>query len=303
MSALFDWLLALSALALGLASVAARSRFAAIALFIAYGVLVSLLWVRMGAVDVALAEAAIGAGLTGVLMLQAAPGASAGPAPRLRALPVAVAAATAAALMVAVADIGRAPGETLGARAMAELGRAGADNPVTAVLLSYRGWDTFLETVVLGVALVAVWALAAEAQWGGPATARQRVRPAGLLSTFGRLLPPVGLVTGAYLVWTGASAPGGAFQGGTVLAAMWLLAMMADRVAAPATGSAAIRLLLVAGPALFLAAGLLGTAFGTMFGWPPGFEKPAVLAVEFGLAVSIAATLALLVVGPPQLGR
>lgn len=43
--------------------------FRAIVLFIAFGLLMSLAWVRLGAPDVALAEASIGAGLTGALLL------------------------------------------------------------------------------------------------------------------------------------------------------------------------------------------------------------------------------------------
>jgi len=45
--------------------------FRAIVLFIAFGLLMSLVWVRLGAPDVALAEASIGAGLTGALLLSA----------------------------------------------------------------------------------------------------------------------------------------------------------------------------------------------------------------------------------------
>ena len=37
--------------------------------FIAFGLLVALAWVRMGAPDVAMAEAAVGSGLTGALLL------------------------------------------------------------------------------------------------------------------------------------------------------------------------------------------------------------------------------------------
>jgi multisubunit Na+/H+ antiporter MnhB subunit len=40
-----------------------------VVLFIAFGLLLALAWVRLGAPDVALAEAAIGAGITGTLLL------------------------------------------------------------------------------------------------------------------------------------------------------------------------------------------------------------------------------------------
>lgn len=43
--------------------------FAGAVLFIVYGLVLSLVWLRLGAPDVALAEAAIGAGLTGALVI------------------------------------------------------------------------------------------------------------------------------------------------------------------------------------------------------------------------------------------
>lgn len=48
-----------------------RSLFRAVVMFIAFGMLMALAWVRLNAPDLALAEAAIGAGLTGVLFLDA----------------------------------------------------------------------------------------------------------------------------------------------------------------------------------------------------------------------------------------
>lgn len=43
--------------------------FRAVVLFIVFGLLMALAWARLGAPDVALAEAAIGAGLSGALLL------------------------------------------------------------------------------------------------------------------------------------------------------------------------------------------------------------------------------------------
>jgi uncharacterized MnhB-related membrane protein len=48
-----------------------RDLFRAVVLFIVFGLLLALAWVRLHAPDVALAEAAIGAGLTGALFLSA----------------------------------------------------------------------------------------------------------------------------------------------------------------------------------------------------------------------------------------
>lgn len=45
--------------------------FKAVVLFIVFGLLMALAWVRLEAPDIALAEAAIGAGLSGALLLDA----------------------------------------------------------------------------------------------------------------------------------------------------------------------------------------------------------------------------------------
>ena len=65
---------ALAALVLGVAvwTIATRETFVAIVGFVAYGLLLALVWVRLDAVDVALTEVAIGGGLGGVLLLGAA---------------------------------------------------------------------------------------------------------------------------------------------------------------------------------------------------------------------------------------
>jgi len=63
----------LGVLLLGLAAGAlhARQLYAAVLLFIAFGLILALVWARLGVADLALAEAAIGAGLTGVLLFAA----------------------------------------------------------------------------------------------------------------------------------------------------------------------------------------------------------------------------------------
>ena len=56
---------------LALWTVVARDAFLAVAGFVVYGLLLSLVWVRLAGIDVALTEAAIGGGLTGALLLGA----------------------------------------------------------------------------------------------------------------------------------------------------------------------------------------------------------------------------------------
>ena len=71
LSHLFDWGLGLGLLWLAWRALATPALFKAVVLFIAFGLLMALAWVRLEAPDVALAEAAIGAGLTGALLLAA----------------------------------------------------------------------------------------------------------------------------------------------------------------------------------------------------------------------------------------
>ena len=69
----FDAVLGFALLWLAWRALASPDLFLAIVLFIAFGLLMALAWVRLDAPDVALAEAAIGAGLTGALLLAALP--------------------------------------------------------------------------------------------------------------------------------------------------------------------------------------------------------------------------------------
>jgi energy-converting hydrogenase B subunit D len=66
---LLDTLLVVMLLWLAWAALSGRDLFRGIVLFIAFGLVLSMSWARLGAPDVALAEAAIGAGLAGALLL------------------------------------------------------------------------------------------------------------------------------------------------------------------------------------------------------------------------------------------
>lgn len=67
----FDAILIPSLLWLAWRSLTTENLFKAVVLFVSFGLLMALVWARLMAVDVALAEAAIGAGLTGALLLAA----------------------------------------------------------------------------------------------------------------------------------------------------------------------------------------------------------------------------------------
>jgi multisubunit Na+/H+ antiporter MnhB subunit len=110
----------------------------------------------------------------------------------------------------------------------------------------------------------------------------------------------VGLLVGFYLVWAGAKQPGGAFQGGTVLAAVGLLAAMSGLLRPPPVTSATLRLTLIVGPAVFLSVGLWGLTAGGFLTLPEAVAKALIVGVELALTLSIAVTLGLLILGPPE---
>lgn len=70
----FDLTLAAGLLWSAVGALLTREPIRAVVQFIVFGLLMTLAWTRLAAPDVALAEAAIGAGLTGALLLQAVGG-------------------------------------------------------------------------------------------------------------------------------------------------------------------------------------------------------------------------------------
>jgi energy-converting hydrogenase B subunit D len=67
----FDLLLAAALVWSAVRAILTPDLFRAVVLFIVFSLLVALAWARLQAPDIALAEAAIGAGLTGALLLDA----------------------------------------------------------------------------------------------------------------------------------------------------------------------------------------------------------------------------------------
>lgn len=299
----------LALLLVGLAAwtVLARNAFAAVVGFLAYGLLLTLAWVLLYGVDVALTEAAIGGGLTGALLIGAVARLS-GTQRALQAEQPGVPTRTVAAVLAGLVALGLVlcvfalptPAPSLADEAMAHIGPTGVGNPITAVLLAYRAMDTLLEAIVLVFALIGVWSLAPDAFWGGRPGVRHRADPDGILAYLARLLPPIGLIVGLYIFWVGADAPGGKFQGATLIAAMWLLVVMAGLADLPPISRRWLRVGLVAGPLVFIAIGLAGAVTaGAFLAYPDGLAKPLIVVIELALMPTLTLILALLLAGSP----
>ena len=299
---------ALLILALGIYTTVVRDTFPATVGFIAYGLLLTIAWVQLGGVDIALTEAAIGGGLTGLLLVRAsarlrateadarmeAPGAA------VRLLAGLVSGCVAGALAVAVLTLPE-PAPTLAPQVAAHMPSTGVGNPITAVLLAYRAMDTMLEAIVLLLALIGVWSLAPDRVWGGHPGPRYNADPDGILAFIARVLPPIGIIVGVYIFWVGADHPGGKFQGATIVAAMWLLVLMAGLTDAPPISRRWLRVLLVAGPLVFIAVGVAGAlTAGAFLGYPDGWAKPLIIVIEIALMPSLALTLGLIMAGTPE---
>jgi energy-converting hydrogenase B subunit D len=68
---MFDGLLVVLILVLATGALFSTNVFTGIVLFISLGLAVTIAWIRLNAIDVAIAEVTIGAGLTGALFLGA----------------------------------------------------------------------------------------------------------------------------------------------------------------------------------------------------------------------------------------
>ncbi|ADH87024.1 hydrogenase subunit MbhD domain-containing protein [Desulfurivibrio alkaliphilus] len=322
-----DLTLAATLLGLAWAVLFSREEFRAVVLFIALGLVMALVWVRLDALEVGLAEAAIGAGISGALLLSflgrlhrkrsAAPHLAAiGPTcvPGVRgAGPLAATCGTAERLRssarfarVAVFFCGLGALVLLGigcwllwAYPPLRLGPAvvtveamplsGVSNQVTAVLLNFRSFDTLLELVVLLLAVIGIWSL------GKAPRPPVGIAVNPILLTMIRGILPFSILVAGYLVWLGEHAPGGAFQGGAVLGAAGILLALAGRPLPEFCPRPLLRATLVGGTLIFLGLAALPLALGKLFFQYPAAQAGAfILAIEAAAAISIGLALCLL---------
>jgi multisubunit Na+/H+ antiporter MnhB subunit len=298
-----DALLAVALPAVALAAVLRRDRLQAVMLLFSLGVLLAVAWARLGAPDVALVEAALGAGVTGVLFVSFFARTGLGGEPERRA-PFAwiglfaLAAPAAVVVGLAVASLPR-EFDGLVAPVLAETPRSGASHPVTAVLLNFRGYDTLLEIAVLLLAVLGAWAARGAPVGPGPALPA----PGTLLAAAVRLLLPWMVVVSGFLLWVGASAPGGAFQAGTVLGATLVLASLTGAVRLRRAPDWALRAILSLGFAVFLVvAGGTAASEGALLRYPVAHAAGLLLAIEAALTLSIALVMASLFEGHAPAG-
>ena len=301
----FDVVMVLGLLAVAAVALFHPRRLTAAAMFLVFGVLLAVVWAWLGAPDVAIAEAVLGAGVTGVLVMNAVTGnpMTAEETDRGRGrvtvrgyMLVAgfLAAAVAVGLIGVLWDLAPATGTgTLVERNVAD---SGVSHPVTAVLLNFRNYDTLLEIAVLAAAAVGALALRP------PGTRMPQLRhDSGPLGAMVRLVVPVLALVLGWLLVAGSTRPGGAFQAGALLAGALLMLFLAGigptRRLQRWTGP-----VLLLGLAVFLALAAGTAAIGG--GWlvlDADWAGPVIVALEAVLMISIGTTLAVLLMTMDQI--
>lgn len=286
---------AIGILLLALASGALYSQtlYGSLTLFFAFGMVMALAWARLNAPDLALAEAAIGAGLSGALLFNALN--KSHPRVAKRTNPPLRLAASALSLLIfllLLRNIWPALDETplLPAMVIERLAESGVDYRVTAVLLNFRAWDTLLEMAVLLLALLGVKVL--------KPTQSPAPQPWPLLLAWGKTLAPLTVVVSGYLLWRGSQYPGGAFQAGALLAAGAVMLRL-NRLLPPLRWSnPVVRAAILAGVTVFLGVAASTAWLGSAWlDYPENASKMLIVIIETIATLSIATALTLLVVG------
>jgi multicomponent Na+:H+ antiporter subunit B len=210
-----------------IAALRLRDLFAVVMLFGIYSLLTAAFFMDLDAVDVAFTEAAVGAGVSTILMLAALRlvGRYEKPHKHNPLLPLLVVGATGAALIYGLSDaplLGDAmsPAQThVAPRYLSEASKeTGVPNVVTAVLASYRGFDTLGETAVVFTAGLAVLLLlgisspSAIPDFGSEDDQKVQRHVA-------KTLMPFILLYALYVQFHGDFGAGGGFQAGVIFAA------------------------------------------------------------------------------------
>lgn len=312
----FDLLLAVGLVILAWRSLQAPHLFTGVVMFIAFGLLMALSWVRLDATDIALAEAAIGAGITGALLLDAAGYVISQPRAAVRkaeeaglrsnvpeqstmrtlgrrgrwslgALVAAFTAMLAAALWVL-------PEARLVRDAVARaLELHPVANPVTAVLLDFRAYDTFLEMGVLALAVLGALLLKAHTLRHPRAESPSRGSLIFIVLVPG--LVPLMILTAGFLLWAGTAWSGGAFPAGAILGAAVVLLLLVGVGGDMIVDRDPARFVIALGLLSFIGAGAIAMAAGRAFlSWGEDWNYAAIVVIEALLTLSIGGVLALL---------
>lgn len=286
--------------------------FGAVMLTGLYGLLSASLFVSLDAVDVAFTEAAVGAGISPLLMLATLTmlGDREPSSIRHTRLALAIVAVTGAMLILGTLDMPAfgdpdAPAHQHVASRYIESSyeETGIPNIVTSVLASYRGFDTLGEVAVVFVAGMGVLSLlmATPASTTGVGVrAPAEMRNNTILRIVSKVLIGPILIFALYVQFHGDYSPGGGFQAGVIFAAAFILYEMLFglNVASRVVHMAVIRILAACGLLLYGSVGLVSFFSGhnyldysVLAHDPVHGQHYGILLIELGVGITVAATM------------
>ena len=293
------------------AIVQTKNLFVAVMLAAIFSLLMAANFFILDAADVALTEAAVGAGVTTVILLSAL-ALTAENEKRtgtIRWMSVAVVLVTALILIYATFDKPRlgdpnAPVHQHVAPWYLENTPALMDIPnvVTAVLASFRGYDTLGEVFVVFVAMVGVlFVLSGDPKRTGTLSPPDPgLRHHLIPKVVGKLLLPFIILFGLYVQFHGEYGPGGGFQAGAIIATGLILHALleGEQAALRAVPAVAMQALVVVGASLYGGVGLLCMALGGNFldysvlhPDPVTGRQIGIIAIELGVGMAVCGAL------------
>lgn len=295
--------------ALGIAWV--RDLIAAVMLTGIYGLLSASFFVLMDAVDVAFTEAAVGAGIAPLLMfvtLAMTGRYQKDGRQRLSAGLIGVC-FLGALLIFATLDMPPfaspdAPAHTHVAPRYLEdsMGEVGVPNVVTAVLASYRAFDTLGEVVVIFTAGLAVLGLLHSSR-SPNLSGRSSLVDHKVLRIVGKILIPPIMVFALYVQFHGDYGPGGGFQAGVIFAAALILYSMLFGIHAlkQVVNHWVVQVMAAVGVLLYGSVGVVSLLNGGNFldynklaDNPITGQHMGILIIELGVGITVAAVMLLL---------
>ena len=301
-----------------------RDLFAMAMMFGLFSLISAGLFTTMHAPDVAFTEAAVGAGISTILILatlaQTARREQAVPT-RSKWLPLAIVCVTGAALIYGTVDLPAfgdpaAPAHNHVAPYYLQesYNDIGIPNVVASILASYRGYDTLGEVVVVFSAVIGVLELLGlrARPPGVVAGPVRRLDHRAVLKVIAKLVVPVILLFALYVQFHGEYSPGGGFQAGVIFAAAIILYALvfgldeARRVIKPQL----LQRLPAIGVLIFGGVGLLTMllggnylAYNALGENPQKAQQTGIILVEIGVGVTVASVMLLIYFTFAERGR
>ena len=293
-----------------LAMVALRDLFAIIMLFSVYSLLSASFFFNLDAVDVALTEAAVGAGVWTILMMgtlsmtrryeQRRPR-------RAPLLPLVIVVVTGAALIYGTLDMPyfadpAAPiHQHVAPRYIEQSGaEIGIPNIVASILASYRGYDTLGETAVIFTAGLGVLTLLGRFDRRQELADNRSMYHDMILRVVGKGLVPLILLFALYIQFHGELGPGGGFQAGVIAAAAFILYSIifgwdrAQKIISPRV----LNIMMASGVLIYGTVGVFGMLLGAEYlnynvlgSYPEGGQHLGISLVEIGVGITVSAVM------------